>query len=235
MSVDALPESIDALVLASDLQGVVSSWRDGGANVLLGVALADELLTLAERGVLPAPDRVGVLLAGDLFSAPNGDVRGASGDVREVWRAFAVAHPWVAGVQGNHDQFGPDPERAFDDEPDVYLLDFATVTFDDLTIAGVGGVIGDPAKGGRRNEEDFLASIDTLWCEDVDVLVLHEGPDGQGEQRGNAHVRELLERVPSEGRLVVCGHVHWDAPLASLASGAQVLNADSRVLVLERA
>lgn len=35
--------------------------------------------------------------------------------------------------------------------------------------------------------------------------------------------------------LVLCGHCHWDAPLAALPGGSQVLNADGRVVVLRPA
>ena len=105
--VDALPDGVDAIIVASDLQGVVpNSWRARGANVLLGVELACEMAALADDGELPYPERTGVILAGDLYSAPAGNVRGATGDVREVWLAWAERYRWVCGVQGNHDLFG---------------------------------------------------------------------------------------------------------------------------------
>jgi hypothetical protein len=50
------------------------------------------------------------ILAGDLYSAPGGDVRGATGDLRSVWSAFADAFAWVVGVAGNHDLFGSERE-----------------------------------------------------------------------------------------------------------------------------
>jgi len=46
---EGLPDGLDALVLTSDLQGVVPSWRDAGANALLGVFLVDELLEFTRR------------------------------------------------------------------------------------------------------------------------------------------------------------------------------------------
>ena len=97
---EGLPSGLDALVLTSDLQGVAPSWRQGGESALLGQLVVEELLQLAEAGALPYPERTGVVLAGDLYSAPGGDVRGATGDVRAVWEAFADALRWVAGVRG---------------------------------------------------------------------------------------------------------------------------------------
>gem|GEM_PF-6433257 len=34
-------------------------------------------------------------------------------------------------------------------------------------------------------------------------------------------------------QLIICGHKHWENPLAQLAGGAQVLNVHERVVVLE--
>lgn len=63
-------------------------------------------------------------------------------------------------------------------------------------------------------------------------MVVHEGPGGDDEhQRGHARIRALIEAhaVP----LTVCGHDHWEAPLARHARGA-ILNVDARVVVLTR-
>jgi hypothetical protein len=54
--------------------------------------------------------------------------------------------------------------------------------------------------------------------------------------RGGGTERRLLtvERARIEHArvpLTVCGHVHWDAPVARHAGG-QILNVDSRVIVL---
>ena len=106
--VDSLPEGLEAVVLTSDLQGVVSSWRDGGANVLVGVEVAGELAELADARKIPALENTGIVFAGDLYSAPAGDKRGATGDVRE---AFSELNRWVVGVPGNHDLAGPSRER----------------------------------------------------------------------------------------------------------------------------
>lgn len=228
-----LPEGLAALVLTSDLQGVASSWRRRGAHRLLGIILADELRSLAEQGVLPDPDRTGVVLAGDLYSAPAGNVRGASGDVRQVWMEFAKAYRWVVGVQGNHDRFGAEHERAELQEAEgLHLLDGDVVELDGLAVGGVGEIIGDPNKPGRKSEGEFLAALELVVETAPRLLVLHEGPAGGEQQWGSELVRTRVQ--PLDG-LVVCGHSHWDEPLFEPATGPQVLNVDARVVVLTAA
>lgn len=222
---EGLGEGVDAWILASDLQGVVTAWD--GQSVLLGVALVDELLQLAEHGVLPYPERTGVVLAGDLFSAPGGDVRGASGDVREVWEAFASAYRWVVGVAGNHDWFGEGRERArFESLEGVHLLDGDVVTLDEVSVGGVGEVVGDPDKPGRKSADDFLTRLKRVARAEPDVIVLHQGPEGDDHQPGEPLVTEALT---SFGGTVVCGHVHWKHPCSD---DGRVLNVDGRVVVL---
>lgn len=231
-----LPESLDALVLAADLQGMAPVPSLGGEWRLAGEALAEHLAEIAERGVVPPLSRTGVVLAGDMFSAPTADRRGASGDVRSVWRAFAARFRWVAGAAGNHDTFGetPEDEAAFAAEPRTHLLDGRSVLLDGLRIAGVGGTIGDPRKLGRRDEREFLRSMRHVLAERPDMLVMHHGPDAQrGKLRGHEKIRRALDG--SGQLLVVCGHVYWPTPLADVRGGAQVLNVDGRVVVLARA
>ncbi len=59
-----LPEGVDAVIAASDLQG-----RDDEGR-LLGHGACKHLLTLCGTGHLPDPRRVGVVLAGDLWARP---------------------------------------------------------------------------------------------------------------------------------------------------------------------
>ncbi len=229
---EGLPPGIDALLLTSDLQG--RARGPDGSLQLLGEALASEYAALAELDVVPAPAFTGVVLAGDLYAAPGADKRGATGDVRAVWRAFADDFRWVVGVAGNHDLFGGKQDHSrFARDASVHLLDGAAVILDDLRFAGVGGICGNPDKVNRRAPEDFVAAVRQCLAGRPHLLVLHEGPDG-GEPglRGNPDVRAV---VSGSEVLVVCGHVHWDRPLVNLASGAQLLNVDTRAVLLERA
>lgn len=230
---DGLPPGIDALLVSADLQGRAPLASAGGASCLLGEVLAAEYATLAELDLVPHPDFTGVVLAGDLYAAPGADKMGATGDVRPVWRAFGGAFRWVVGAAGNHDLFGGAQERKwFMGEPGTYLLDGAAATLDGLRFAGVGGICGNPGKENRRRPAEFVAAVRAALAGRPHVLVLHEGPDGGvPELRGNPEVRAAVDGSKT---LVVCGHVHWNTPLATLAGGTQVLNVDARAVVLER-
>ncbi|WP_144123726.1 metallophosphoesterase family protein [Catellatospora sichuanensis] len=228
LAVERAPEGCDAVLVAGDLQGVAPSPY-GGAAVLLGVALADHLAGWAQQGLMPPPERLAVVLAGDLYSAPTADVRGASGDVADVWLAFAAAGcRFVTGVLGNHDALRPSDLAGLDPAP--ALLDGDAVACGGVRFAGVGGIVGDPARPGRRAEADQLTRLDRALATAPDLLVLHEGPTGRRpDQRGNAALGERIRRAAPP--LTVCGHVHWPEPLSTLGDG-HVVNVDSRAVLL---
>lgn len=216
--VDELAGELDAIICTSDLQGMVN-------GELLGVAVVDLLVELAERRAIPRCARTGIILAGDLYSVPAANKRGGFGDVATVWSAFGYTFPWVVGVAGNHDDVSTLPEMKH-----VHLLDGESVEVDGLRIAGVGGIIGNKRKPGRREEDDQLELISNALNKRTDILVLHEGPNGGPGQHGNSTIRDLVD--VSELSLVVCGHSHWDEPLVERARG-QILNVDARVVVLQ--
>ena len=232
--VDQLPEALGGLLLTSDLQGVAPSSDEGGALALLGEVLAHDLRGLAEADLIPASGQLGVLLAGDLFSSPGGDKRGATGDVRPVWTAFGREARWVAGVAGNHDLFGTERDRErFVARSGAHLLDGAVVELDCLRIGGVGGIIGNPNKPARRSTEDFLEVLERVLAQRPDIVVLHEGPDDPSAgAMGNPDIRELLKSTDEE-LLVICGHSPWRHPLAQLSDGTQVLNVHERAILLQ--
>ena len=170
LRVDRLPAGCDALLAAGDLQGIAPSPL-GGEPGLLGIAVADYLSVWADSGLLPPADRVGALLTGDLYSAPDADMRGASGSVLDVWLAFVAAGcPMVIGVAGNHDEVTP-PQVA-ELGSDVALLDGDRRAFGGITVAGVSGVVGDPSRVRRRTEADFLDRIEQATAPVPDVLLL---------------------------------------------------------------
>jgi 3',5'-cyclic-AMP phosphodiesterase len=215
--ISGLPGSLDGLILASDLQGRVPD--ESGELHLTGVAVAEVLEGLSLEGAVPPLDRCGVVLAGDLFSVPDASKRGGFGDVEPVWRAFQQRCAWVVGVAGNHDDVSELPRG-------THLLDSETMTIDGLRLGGVGFICGNPSKPGRRAEADQLAAIELVTAEQVDLLVLHEGPRGGDGQQGH-------ELIPHEAPFVVCGHVHWDEPVYRHSRGV-VLNVDARVVVLSK-
>lgn len=231
--VDRLPPSIDALLVTSDLQGVVVGAPPDREIALLGCALADHYLALAANDhSLPPADRVGVILAGDLYSAPGGDVRGATGDVRAVWYRFADHFAFVAGVAGNHDLFGtPKERRRFEGEPGIHLIDGTVAEISGLRIGGVSGIIGESAKNERKREDYFLSLLADVLEQQPDFVVLHQGPDGgEGRLRGHSGVRELL--AAAAPMLTVCGHAHWPRAMAEPDPGQVTLNVDGRALLL---
>ena len=238
--VDQLPAGMEAIVAAADLQGREPRWQavesQGVAEPrLLGELLADELEVLSEIGALPALDKVGVILAGDMFAKPDLGGRGGKGDVRGVWRAFARRCRWVVGVAGNHDTFGanlPTPGQAqFEGEPRIHLLDGNSVGLDGMNVAGISGIVGNPRRPWRGDEGAFAEAVRKVASAAPEILVLHDGPDiANTDLRGWESIRKALEAAPPQ--LIIRGHDHWSRPLGTLANGSQVLNVDSRVVVL---
>ena len=84
---------IDFIIICSDLQGVVEKDDE---YKLLGEELPEYLKFLIEIELATnKKTSVGVLLCGDLFTSL--EKRGASGDVRAVWRKFKTQFSWVVG------------------------------------------------------------------------------------------------------------------------------------------
>lgn len=221
-----LPHGLDALVMVSDLQGVV----DGK---LMGPAVFKECRKLL-AGYGCSPDKSGLILAGDLFSDITLKKRGGSGNVLPIWEAAAKGFRWVTGVAGNHDLFGTREEQdAFFREGRRSLLDGDLVNYNQLRIAGVGGVIGNPVKPQRKSAADQQALIQRMLEQSPDLLVLHEGPDhpSLGGRSGNPEVKAALESGPPT--TVICGHCPWPGmePLV-LKNGTRVLNVEGKALIL---
>lgn len=231
--VDQLPDGVSAIVATADLQGG-ERFDDsvGGPPRLLGEVLPQRLVreVLLTLGIRMAY-QIGVFLAGDFYTVPALDQRGGTGDVTSVWQAFAQSFSWVVGVPGNHDTFGDPPQRRPKLSSWMHYLDGDTVEVAGLRIAGLGGIIGNTNRLNRRSEDDYLAMLAGLVESCPDVLLMHEGPDGnESGQRGMARIRERLLATPV--KLVIRGHAHWDHPFAELEGELQILNVDARVVVL---
>lgn len=218
--VDYLPDGLDALIMTSDLQ----RRENAPADRLLGLVLVEHLLQCANQGDIPDPQKIGVILAGDLYGAPGSSRRGGGGDITEVWQAFAEHFRWVTGVLGNHDEISQTlPEHAT-------VLDLSMTKHVGLTIAGLSGIIGDPHRKNRRTEEDFVESVALLAYECPDILVLHQGPD----RRPNPDPAVERALAQASNLLVVCGHAPWEDPLMPMPNAVQVMNVEARVVVLSR-
>ncbi len=235
--VDGLPPALDALFVASDLQGYVDS--DGGRQ-LVGFAVAAAVgRHAAACGV--GRSRLGVLLAGDLYAPPEHAHRSAAGDVRPVWRGFARHAAFVAGVAGNHDDFGATPAeiRAFAAEPGVALLDPGThglavaAEFAGLRIAGVSGVVGNPDLPWRRRHDDYIDAVAAAIGAGPDVLLLHQNPALPGVRRDEMSRLTQLLAVAADG-FVVFGHAHCPAPTMALGR-CRLFATEGRAFWLARA
>ena len=65
------------------------------------------------------------------------------------------------------------------------------------------------------------------------IMLMHDGPDAPKHGgKGSFRIRQVLEAASAT--LVVRGHAHWKEPLCQLANGTQVLNVDSRAVILTR-
>lgn len=259
-TVSGLPEGIDALIVASDLQGIVPVPRmethtmtadaaaESDMDVLLGVMLPAHVRLLLEvEWPEVDPDRVGVLLCGDLYARRG--KRGASGNPVPVWLAFREAFGWVAGVDGNHDLTDEAGAHRLQSGEGIHYMDvpavidagppadgpapYAAAQSQLLRIAGLGGIIGRPDKPNRLPEKHYLQSVNKLLKQQPDCLLLHQSP-GIPELglRGEPLIRQALEAGPET--VVFCGHTHWDTSLVQLNNGTQIVNADSKLFILTR-
>ncbi|UOQ73179.1 metallophosphoesterase family protein [Hymenobacter cellulosilyticus] len=225
-----LPETVSALIVASDLQGVVPT---GNEDVLLGEVVAD-YLELLYALYFPELDKENTLalLCGDLYA--NKSKRGASGNPSSVWNKFNATFGRTVGIAGNHDDFGPALSQVQALDKARFLTQGITHEHG-LTVAGISGIIGRPDKNFRLPETAYLRAVTTLLQHQPDILLTHLSPaiadkGFQGE--------EQLTAVLTKGNptLVFCGHSHWPSTEpAVLANGTQVLNVDSKVFLFGRA
>lgn len=221
---------VDGLVVTSDLQG-----RDRGPSPsLAGVAAATRIARWTKEALGRDASRFGVVLPGDYWASElNRPKFGGYGDVRSVWRAFADRFAWVVGVPGNHDLFAAGGERIDMDElaSKAHVLDERGVQIAGLTIAGVGGCVGNPNRPFRFTEESHRERLAAALDSSPDVLVLHQGPPADGRaRRGAEEVERQLLAYPRP-LLVLCGHERWTTPLHQLGN-CQILNAHESAHVL---
>jgi Icc protein len=229
--VEGLPDGLDAIIAAGDLQGIEQTADGSRSSKLLGEVLASEIEVLRVRGLLPSKDRTAVVLTGDL--QPRAD----EGDVRSVWFALADTCRWIAGVAGNQDTFGirnSGKDTLFTtDRSELCFLDESTATLDGLKIGGISGTVGTRDGPWIRTESEFAAVISRLANQDLDLLISHDGPNVAGTAlTGWPSIRQALESA--QPTILVRGHDFWVSPLAMLNNGTQVLNVDERVIVMCR-
>ncbi|WP_145408259.1 metallophosphoesterase family protein [Paenibacillus xylanexedens] len=272
-TISGLPNGLDALIVSSDLQGIVplpyvrdnteiasnsdvqisthrpSQYEPTSSreeDCLLGEMLPDYVRLLLEVEMPEIdPNRVGVLLCGDLYARRG--KRGASGNPVPVWLAFRDAFGWVAGVDGNHDLTDEAGARRLHSDAAIHYMDApvvinASLPMDGLAssaasqplrVAGLGGIIGRPDKPNRLPKEQYLQSLSKLLKQQPDCLVLHQSP-GIAELglMGEALIRQSLEA--GSDTVVFCGHTHWHTSLVQLNNGTQIVNADSKLFIFTK-
>lgn len=272
-TISGLPKGLDALIVSSDLQGVaplpfvrdsikiasnsdvqISTHRPSQdeptlsreEDCLLGEVLPDYVRLLLEVEMPEIdPNRVGVLLCGDLYARRG--KRGASGNPVSVWLAFREAFGWVAGVDGNHDLTDEAGAHRLHSDTAIHYMDApvvinASLPIDGLAssaasqplrVAGLGGIIGRPDKPNRLPKERYLQSLSKLLKQRPDCLVLHQSP-GIAELglMGEPLIRQTLQ-AGSE-TVVFCGHTRWQTSLVQLNNGTQIVNADSKLFIFTK-
>ncbi|MEL6109538.1 MAG: metallophosphoesterase, partial [Planctomycetota bacterium] len=171
-TVEGLPESLDGLVACADLQGRETFQSSGGRMPsLLGEVIPSQLAEmLLEHGL--HPKRMGAVLAGDFYTVPGLDRRGGSGNVSEVWRSFADEFGFVVGVAGNHDEFA-DANHAGVPRftPPLHFLDGEVICVGGLEVGGVSGIIGNPRRPWRRNEEEYSTAFVDVATQSPSLIV----------------------------------------------------------------
>ena len=235
-TIKGLPETIDAIIIASDLQGVTPHNRSllkGEADSpedenliaklhsktedtqhymqsyrLLGEDLAESLELLLQ---IEWPDiqqeKVLTLLCGDLYADPL--QRGASGSPLSVWEAFRQKFRYMTAVSGNHDIFTDEDMQCLNTRPEaVWMLKPRQLDIANIHIAGLGGIIGRTDKPNRMAAPEFLKHMAHLLKKTPDIMLMHQGPDDPVHNRpGAPAVRLELEQ--HDPVLLCCGHVGW--------------------------
>ncbi len=186
-----IPMELDALIISSDLQGVVINDEK---QVLLGEYLANHLKEIMLMEELN-PRKTGVLLCGDLYADLK--ERGGLGDVREVWYRFREEFKWVAGISGNHDSFGNEKDYIkFINTEGIYFFTKGTRSIDGIKIAGISGIIGNPLKINRVPEDLYIDMLQSVIHENPDILLLHDSPNIKPlTQKGNTTLSEVLSKA----------------------------------------
>lgn len=219
-TIEGLPAGTPPLMLTADLQGR-TDYGDS-EETLLGVAIPNELFEIGADFDLPAPDASLALLAGDFYTYPNASKRGGTGHVDAVWEQMEAAFAETFGVAGNHDLFKNKPRN---------LLEGQCRHYGKLRIAGVSGIIGNPAKPNRLDAREFAARLDNVLSEAPHILLLHAAPDLGDDAPGSVELTQMLIESNFSG-LIVCGHVHWEQRVQRLGR-ATVLNVHEAVVLLD--
>lgn len=226
--IEGLPENVDALVVTSDLQGVVVQ---NGKDLLLGEILAENLKLIFDV-YFPTINREKTIafLCGDFYT----DLikRGQSGNPTKVWRKFASVFGQTVGIAGNHDKFNS--EENINSIKNAKLLINEIFEIEGLRIGGLSGIIGRADKNFRLEETDYLKALSNLLSKKPNLLLTHLSPQISSEYlQGDERLTEMLVKVNK--MILFCGHSHWEYNKAfDMGNETQILNADTKVYILTK-
>lgn len=226
--IKGLPMNINAIVVTSDLQGVIIQ---NDKNVLLGEFLAENLKLIFEV-YFPqiATKKTIAFLCGDLYADLT--KRGQSGNPIKVWEKFASVFGQTIGIGGNHDKFINLED--LDKIQNAKLLINEVFEFEGLKIGGLSGIIGRSDKNFRLQESDYLKAFSNLLNKKPDILLTHLSPQISDKSLlGNENITQILEN--GYATTLFCGHSHWeyDKPI-DMKNETQVLNTDTKVFILTK-
>ncbi|MDO6766081.1 metallophosphoesterase [Agarivorans sp. 1_MG-2023] len=221
--VDELPDGITSFVISSDLQGREQNKK---TNRLVGEVVAEELSLLSELGEIPSISFVA--LAGDFYDYPQLHKVGGTGDVTNVWNAFAKEFPFVVGVLGNHDIVKEQHLAS-----NTIVLDGSSKKYLGVRIGGVSGIIGRSDRNQRKSKQEFMSALAKVTTVKNDLILLHQGPeDTSNSQLGDLEITNYL--LSKSKSIVAFGHSHWSKPFIEIGKN-QVLNVDKRLYLVTTA
>lgn len=77
-----------------------------------------------------------------------------------------------------------------------------------------------------------IGSLSKLLKDDLDFVLIHETPCFPEYQLiGNSEIRKAIENGPESA--ICCGHCYWEHTLVKFQNQSQVINVDSKVLLLK--
>uniref|UniRef100_UPI0035323441 metallophosphoesterase family protein n=1 Tax=Agarivorans sp. TSD2052 TaxID=2937286 RepID=UPI0035323441 len=209
--------------MTSDLQGREQNKK---TNRLIGELVAEELSLLSELGEIPPISFV--VLAGDFYDHPELHKLGGTGDVTNVWNAFAKEFPYVIGVHGNHDIVVESHLAS-----NTIVLDGSSKNYLGVRIGGVSGIIGRSDRNQRKSKQEFMSALAKVTTVKNDLILLHLGPaDITNSQLGELEITNYL--LSKSKGIVAFGHRHWSKSFIEIGKN-QVLNVDKRLYLVTTA
>ncbi len=222
--VDNLPESIDAIVCTSDLQGIIRN-NDNTNEVLLGIHIVNEIALLLEVYGIARVKNTGIILAGDFFVKKGLSGRGGLGFVDEIWYAFSDKFMWVAGVAGNHDNFRDSFPK---NKNNIFFFENSIENIFGISIGGISGIIANSTKRKYRYSEDYFRfNIEKILNSSVDILLLHQ----------NIDYRKLMETSKieySNNKIIIFGHKQMEPFFKFDKNNIQIINTHEKVVIIRK-